>query len=738
MINHKWINIVCIVITVLTLVFTGVLMNAEKLGLKAAAEEETTEDAVDTLSEEDADPSWNEESAVVIDFDDPLSVKASSNLFVDGNLYIVTGNTYVLSGTLTEQQIIVELTSGSARIVLNGLEITNSSLPAIVVNAAQKVTITLAEGSENEIYVSGLDSEEAVTADLDAAVYAKSDLTVNGAGSLTVTASAGHGIKSTGDLMITDGDLTVNAEGNALMGKTSVQISGGTFDLTAGNDGIKSKDEDGCILISGGSFTIVAEHDGIQAAKDLTVSGGSFDITTGGGSENGAAHTEEMMGGFGGENGGFGGGRGRGMWDAEAGSTDGTSENDSLSDGSQMPEMPTGGEMPDMSEMPEMPTDGEMPQMGERPEMPTDGEMPQMGERPEMPTDGEMPGESADSGLTEETGAEGETTEEESDSYKGLKAGGTITVSGGSITLDSADDAVHADTVIIKDGTLEIATGDDAIHADDTVEIRGGDVLITESYEGIEGYYINVYDGNLSVTASDDGMNAGGGSSTNAFFGNATGGGRTARGDATAQGATAAQENAASQEETAPDQTTSEAESSEKSLQCLAIYGGNVYVNAGGDGLDSNGDLQIYGGTVIVDGPSDSGNGSLDSGTESGGELVVSGGTVLALGSSGMMESFGDSSSQVSFAVVLEGSYAAGDTITITDESGNVLFTHTAAKSGNSVVFSSPDLQTGQNVTVTAGSMSTEVTLSDITNAEGTSGGGFSPMQGFGGRGHQG
>ncbi|MCR4896399.1 MAG: carbohydrate-binding domain-containing protein [Lachnospiraceae bacterium] len=719
MINHKWINIVCIVITVLTLAFTGVLMNAEKLGLKAAAEEENT------LSEEDADPSWDESSAVVIDFDDPLSVKASSNLFVDGNLYIVTGNTYVLSGTLTEQQIIVELTSGSARIVLNGLEITNSGGPAIQVNAAQKVILTLAEGSENAIYVSDLDSEEAVAADLDAAVYAKSDLTVNGAGSLTVTASAGHGIKSTGDLMITDGALTVNAEGNALMGKTSVQISGGTFDLTAGNDGIKSKDEDGCILISGGDFTITAAHDGIQAEADLTVSGGTFAITTGDGSENGAAHTEEMMGGFG----GFGGGRGRGMWDADAGSTDGTSENDSLSDGSQMPEMPTDGEMPEMGERPEMPADGEMPEMGELPEMPTDSEMPEMGE---------MPGESADSGLTEETGAEGETTEEESDSYKGLKAGGTITLSGGSITLNSADDAVHADTVIIKDGTLEIATGDDAIHADDTVEIRGGDVLITESYEGIEGYYINVYDGNLSVTASDDGMNAGGGSSTNAFFGNAMGGGRTARGDATAQGATAAQENAASQEEAAPDQTTSEAESSEKSLQCLAIYGGNVYVNAGGDGLDSNGDLQIYGGTVIVDGPSDSGNGSLDSGTESGGELVISGGTVLALGSSGMMESFGEDSAQVSFAVVLEGSYAAGDTITVTDESGAELFTHTAAKSGNSVVFSSPDLQTGQTVTVTAGSMSTEVTLSAITNGEGTSFGGFSSGQGFGGRGHQG
>jgi hypothetical protein len=102
-----------------------------------------------------------------------------------------------------------------------------------------------------------------------------------------------------------------------------------------------------------------------------------------------------------------------------------------------------------------------------------------------------------------------------------------------------------------------------------------------------------------------------------------------------------------------------------------------------------------------------------------------------------MMESFGDSSSQVSFAVVLEGSYAAGDTITITDESGNVLFTHTAAKSGNSVVFSSPDLAEGQTLTVTAGKYTTEITLTGVTNASGSSTG-MGAMQGFGGRGHQG
>ena len=131
-------------------------------------------------------------------------------------------------------------------------------------------------------------------------------------------------------------------------------------------------------------------------------------------------------------------------------------------------------------------------------------------------------------------------------------------------------------------------------------------------------------------------------------------------------------------------------------LPSLVISGGTVYVCATGDGLDSNGNLLISGGEVTVDGPSGSSNGALDSGSENGGTCLVTGGTVLAIGASGMAEGFGSESTQCS--VSLSGSFQAGQTLTLTDDAGNVLFTHTAAHSGDSTVFSSAALTEGMTV----------------------------------------
>ena len=156
-------------------------------------------------------------------------------------------------------------------------------------------------------------------------------------------------------------------------------------------------------------------------------------------------------------------------------------------------------------------------------------------------------------------------------------------------------------------------------------------------------------------------------------------------------------------------------------IQCLAIYGGNIYVNAAGDGLDSNGDLIIYGGNVIVDGPENSGNAALDPGTESGGELIVNGGTVIALGSTGMIEAFSDNSEQNSFIVTIENGYESGDTITIADAEGAVIYEYTAAKSGNAVIFSSEQLTIGENYTVTVNEETQEITLDSVCSGDASS-----------------
>jgi len=164
----------------------------------------------------------------------------------------------------------------------------------------------------------------------------------------------------------------------------------------------------------------------------------------------------------------------------------------------------------------------------------------------------------------------------------------------------------------------------------------------------------------------------------------------------------------------------------------LTISGGSVYVTASGDGLDANGIIYIKGGETIVNGPESSGNGALDSGSD----IVVDGGTVIALGASGMAEMPGTKSTQPSFTVT--SSYSAGDKIVIKNSAGKELYSYTAVKSGDSVIFSSPDLKIGEKYTVTVGDTSLEVEQSAVTatvggNMPGNFGGGN--MGGFGGGG---
>ena len=96
------------------------------------------------------------------------------------------------------------------------------------------------------------------------------------------------------------------------------------------------------------------------------------------------------------------------------------------------------------------------------------------------------------------------------DSMKGIKSNGTITVSGGIINANCADDAVHSDgNVTISGGKLNLSTGDDGIHAGSVLTINNGEINITESYEGLEAPGIEIIGGTISLMASDDGINAG-------------------------------------------------------------------------------------------------------------------------------------------------------------------------------------------------------------------------------------
>lgn len=254
--------------------------------------------------------------------------------------------------------------------------------------------------------------------------------------------------------------------------------------------------------------------------------------------------------------------------------------------------------------------------------------------------------------------AEGNANQTE-DSEKGLKAGRSLIINDGNITANCSDDTLHSnETAEINGGTLNLSSGDDGIHAGSQLDINSGEITILKSYEGIESTVININDGTIHLTASDDGFNASEGSSdtdTAAQFGGGMGGGF---GDV--------------------------------SENCvLNINGGYIYVDAGGDGLDSNGVMNINGGTTLVDGPVNDGNGALDSGTE----INVNGGILIAAGSSGMAETPSDTSTQYSISIGFEQSQEACSLVNIQDESGNSIITYSPSKTYSSVIISTPEIK---------------------------------------------
>lgn len=546
---------------------------------------------------------------------------ADGGIVIDGpgagaegsTLTITAAGTYVLSGTLSDGQILVAATKDDVvTLVLNGVQVSCSHSSALYASQADSLTLYLAEGSQNsfsdavEYVYAGEESEPS------AAIYVQDNLTIDGPGSLTVQGNYRNGIASRDDLVVNGGNLTVTAVNDGLRGRDAATIAGGTIVVDAGNDGLKSNNSDpekGWVLISGGSLTITAGHDGIQAEASATVTGGEVNILAGGGTANAPARAEEFRGG-----GGFGGG---------------------------------------------------------------------------------FPG------FQQESATSTEEDDTASDSFKGIKAGTQVAISGGNLTIDAADDAVHSNgELTIGGGTLSLSSGDDGIHADGAVVISEGVIQIAQSYEGIEGATITIDGGDISLVASDDGLNAAGGTDgNNGPFGR--------------------------------DQFAS------NDNYWIVINGGTLVVNAQGDGLDSNGNLTINGGDITVHGPSSGGNGPLDA----NGEIAVNGGTLIAAGSAGMAETPGSGSTQPSLAIYYTQVQAAGTVVELLDSNGDLLATYTAEKSIQTVLFTLPGLQQGATYSLRTNGQDVTATLSQTVtaineNGEAVTGGGFGgPGGGRGGRG---
>jgi len=270
-------------------------------------------------------------------------------------------------------------------------------------------------------------------------------------------------------------------------------------------------------------------------------------------------------------------------------------------------------------------------------------------------------------------------TAEDTPSTKGIKSIGNMIIGGGTFDINAKDDAFHSDAEIaISGGELSVESGDDGVRAGTKLQISGGKLNVNKSYEGLEAIQVIVEGGEANIVSADDGVNA--------YEGQNNIGGT------------------AKTTEVAPE---------------FYVKGGKLYINANGDGVDSNGNIIIEGGVTVVDGPTNSGNGAIDSGSENGGSIVVNGGTFLAVGSSGMAEGFGDSSKQPSFLHVLDNSYNEGTEIIVSDSTGKELYKHTAAKTGNCVIFSSADLKQGEKYTLKVGEQKAEISMDSIAQSNG-------------------
>ena len=274
-------------------------------------------------------------------------------------------------------------------------------------------------------------------------------------------------------------------------------------------------------------------------------------------------------------------------------------------------------------------------------------------------------------------------------SAKGLKAAGTLIVSGGKITIDSADDGIHSDDAVwIKNGSIYISANDDGIHADNTLTVSGGITEVTKSYEGLEAVHITISGGTNRITASDDGTNANGGSSMG------MGGG----------GWWGSSEN-----------NNNDSDSGETPL--LTVSGGYTVINANGDGIDSNGNIVMTGGVLYVYGPTSSMNGPIDSG-DGGYGMTISGGILLAVGSSGMAESAENDGQAVLAASWRSGGLSAGATIGIVDKDGKVLAAFELPKSIQSIVFSCPELVVGESYSIVSGGTTTAEVVDGVIDPE--------------------
>lgn len=459
--------------------------------------------------------------------------------------------------------------------------------------------------------------------------------------------------------IIGSGSLIINANYNhGIYSKDEFKIQSGDITINSKNDGIKGKD---CVNIAGGNINIVSGGDGIQSNNTtdetkgyILIEDGNINISAGEDGIQAETNLQVKDGTIDIVSGG--------------GSESNTNLKNSPTDKNNFRKrISTGGTISTNSTV-----DGQIPldipkglEGQEPPEIPagmegqTPPDIPQglEGQQPpELPSNEQHQGEQIANNTTQSTVNE--------ISKKGIKAGGTLAIDGGKIKIDSYDDSIHTNNIVgINNGEIEVSSGDDGIHSDKELSINGGKIDILNSYEGIESEILNFNGGETHLKAVDDGLNA---------------------------------------------------SSSSNNQSAINITNGYLYVDASGDGIDSNGNIDMDNGTVIVNGPVNGGNGYLDY----DGIFNLNGGVLISSGSMDMLQMPSDSSSQKVINVNLQ-TQEANTAVNIKSKDGKEILTYSPSKQYQSLVISTPDIKEGQTYEVSVGGEVTgEVTDGVYSNAK--------------------
>ena len=234
----------------------------------------------------DLDATYDTNAAAVVTLSGDKITSESSAVGVNGNKAILQQDgTYIFRGTLNDGMIVVNAAATSkVQIVLDGVDLTSKTSAAIYVIEADKVVVTLAEGSENKLSNGGsfvpLDNNN-----VDATVFSKADLTFNGAGKLHIESPAAHGIVSKDDLVFAGGTYTINAASRGIDANDSVRCAGTYLAVQAGKDAIRAKNDTdttlGYVYINDAQMDIKASGDGISASSNIQIDAGKFSIKAG-------------------------------------------------------------------------------------------------------------------------------------------------------------------------------------------------------------------------------------------------------------------------------------------------------------------------------------------------------------------------------------------------------------------------------------------------------------------------